>query len=209
MNIDAIGIPLTFIILASIGLWMILYAKGAWYYKLLYVALCLYFSFIMWFSLSDLSGWATEAKFPEKSIIHWILVQEPSKTNSKEAGNVYIWATAIDQENNLMKAETSTVLKPFTAKKNMTEPRVYRLPYSEELHKKAAQAMQQIMSGKTLIGDAKGDGHGDGDSNGEGNQGENGNRNGRNGGGSLSQQQIMRFYELPQPKLPPKITGRE
>ena len=66
MNINAIGIPLTFIILASIGLWIILYSRGAWYFKLVFVFLSLYFSFLMWFSLSDLSGWATESKFPNK-----------------------------------------------------------------------------------------------------------------------------------------------
>ena len=207
MNIDAIGIPLTFIILASIGLWMILYAKGAWYFKFLYISLCLYFSFLMWFSLSDLSGWATESKFPNKTIIHWILVQEPSKFNARDAGNIFIWATEIDEENNLKKSETNSLLKPFTSKKNISEPRVFRLPYSEELHKEAAMAMQQIMSGKTLIGDANGSGQSD--SEGQGIDGQNGSQKNRNGNGSLSQQQVFKFYELPPVKLPSKITGRE
>lgn len=207
MNLNAIGIPLTFIILASLGLWMILYSKGAWYYKLFYIALCLYFSFIMWFSLSDLSGWATDSKFPVKSMIHWILVQEPSKSNSKEAGNIFIWATELDEENNLKHTSTYDIMKPFSGKKNTYEPRSFRLPYSEELHKQAAQAMQMIMQGKTLIGDASGTGDGEGQNGMNG--GKNESKEKSNGDGSLSQQQVFRFYELPPSKLPSKITGQE
>ena len=81
MDINAIGIPLTFLVLCAIGLWMIIFSKGFWALKTLFITFCLYFSFAMWFSLSDLSGWATSVSMPQKSIIHWVLVQEPSKFN--------------------------------------------------------------------------------------------------------------------------------
>ena len=202
MNINAIGIPLTFIILASIGLWIILYSRGAWYFKLVFVFLSLYFSFLMWFSLSDLSGWATESKFPNKTVIHWLLVQEPSKTNSKHLGNIFIWATEVDDDNNIKEIDTNLFLKPFSSKKNNSEPRAYRLPYTEELHKKAAKAMQLIISGKTLVGEANADG-------GESENSTQNKPNKKNGNGSLSQEQIFRFYELPPTKLPSKITGSD
>ena len=59
MDINAIGIPLAFIILSAIGLWLVIYASGSWLYKAAFIVMCLYFSFAMWHSLGDLSGWAT------------------------------------------------------------------------------------------------------------------------------------------------------
>lgn len=206
MDINAIGIPLTFLVLCVIGLWMIIFSKGFWAFKVLFITSCLYFSFLMWYSLSELSGWATSVSMPQKSIIHWILVQEPSKFNKSDEGGVYIWATEADSDNQEINKHTIFFLKPFTNRKNSVEPRAYRLPYSEQLHQQAAKAMQMIMSGKTLIGE-KMNGYGEesGDGGAEGHHGE---KQRNNGGGSLSQEQIFRFYELPPFKLPEKITGK-
>ena len=102
MDINAIGIPLTFLGLCAIGLWMIIFSKGFWALKTLFITFCLYFSFAMWFSLSDLSGWATSVSMPQKSIIHWVLVQEPSKFNKKDDGGIFVWATEADTENKVI-----------------------------------------------------------------------------------------------------------
>ena len=208
MDINAIGIPLTFLVLCAIGLWMIIFSKGFWALKTLFITFCLYFSFAMWFSLSDLSGWATSVSMPQKSIIHWILVQEPSKFNKKDDGGIFVWATEADTENKVIEKSIIYLLKPFSIRKNSVEPRAYRLPYSEELHQNAAKAMQMIMSGKTIIGEKMGEksGNGTGEAEGSGKDGHGESKG--NGSGSLSQEQVFRFYELPPFKLPEKITGR-
>ena len=207
MDINAIGIPLTFLVLCAIGLWMIIFSKGFWAFKIFFITCCLYFSFLMWFSLSDLSGWATSTPMPQKSIIHWLLVQEPSKFNKNDEGGIFVWATEADSDYNVTNKNIVFFLKPFSNRRNGVEPRAYRLPYSEELHQSAAKAMQIIMSGKTLIGEKIGksnSGIGDGQSSGENTHGE---QNG-SGRGSLSKEQVFRFYELPPFKLPEKITGK-
>ena len=66
----------------------------------------------------------------------------------------------------------------------------------------AAKAMQLIMSGKTLVGEANADG-------GESENSTQNKPSKKNGNGSLSQEQIFRFYELPPTKLPSKITGSD
>ena len=137
MDLNAVGIPLTFLVLCSMGLWLILYAKGSWHIKLAFISICLYFSFLMWHSLSDLSGWCTDSPMPKKSIIHWILVSEPSKSNARDQGNIFFWATEIDENNEIIRKVSLLLLRPFSSKKNETEPRAYRLPYSEDLHEKS------------------------------------------------------------------------
>lgn len=207
MELSAIGIPLTFVILSAIGLWLILFSRGSWIVKMTFIATCLYFSLIMWSSLSDLSGWACNSDVPQKSLVHWILVQEPSKVDKSDLGAIFIWCTEVDLDNNPVKKSVAGVLKPFSARKNKIEPRAYRMPYSEEAHKQAARAMQFIMSGKPVVAERGGEGSGQQDGDGAGSA-DNKKGDGKSHGG-MSQQQVYRFYELPAPKLPPKITGKD
>lgn len=206
MDLNAVGIPLTFLVLCSMGLWLITYARGSWLIKLAFISICLYFSFLMWHSLSELSGWCTDSPMPKKSIIHWILVSEPSKSSTKDQGGIFFWATEVDENNEIVRKMSILLLRPFSSKKSETEPRAYRLPYSEDLHEKSAKAMRELMKGKTLIGEREASGNG-GEGLNEG--GLNGKNGGKSNGGSLSREQVLRIYELPTFKLPPKITGRD
>jgi hypothetical protein len=207
MDINAIGIPLAFIILSAIGLWLVIYASGSWLYKAAFIVMCLYFSFAMWHSLGDLSGWATNSQIPKKSIIHWLLVQEPSKTDRSDAGAIYVWATEVDMDYHAVRKTIGLLARPFSSRKGESEPRAYRMPYSELAHKQAVEAMKIIMSGKTLVGE-RSDGSGDSGSSGDGAKGMDGRGQAHGSHGSLSQDQVFRFYELPAPKLPEKITGK-
>ena len=207
MDINVIGIPMAFLVLSSIGLWLVIYSSGSWLYKIAFIMMCLYFSFIMWHSLSDLSGWATNSQIPKKNIIHWILVQEPSKADKSDVGAIYIWATEVDADYHAVRKNVSMMVRSFSSRKSDSEPRAYRMPYSEIAHKQAVEAMKIIMSGKTLVGE-RSDGLTDADQNGDGSQGVNGKRNAHGSHGSLSQTQVFRFYDLPAPKLPEKITGK-
>lgn len=213
MDLHAIGIPLTFLILASLGLWFVILGKGYWWAKLGFITIVLYFSLALWNSLSSLSGWATDTKLPPKFVVHWTLVSEPSKINPKEVGGIFFWATEINEENMPKKEEINYFLQPFAAKKADTEPRVYRLPYSEKLHKDLQSVMQKIRQGKTVVGKGKtpgeageeGEGKGKGKGKGQGNGQGNGKGKGKNGrGGSMSQEQEFMFYDLPPFKMPEK-----
>lgn len=214
MDFNAVGIPIAFILLAAIGLWLLIFAKGWWVLKIFFITLCLYFSIAMWVSLSQLSGWPSNSELPDKFLINGIAVQEPSRTDPTDKGNIYIWATELDQDNRAKKTEISSWLLPFVSKKRPSEPRAYRLPYTEEMKKQLAEASKMMKAGKPVVGErkklmgekgdgqgkgkqGKGKGKGQGKGQGEGKQGKS--------GGSMSQRQEgFDFYELPPPKFPEK-----
>lgn len=213
MDYNAVGIPVAFLLLAAMGLWLIIFAKGYWWLKCLFISLILYFSLAMWVSLSQLSGWPTNNEMPEMFIAHAVLVEEPSKYDLKQKGAVYYWVSEVDENHSLKKQEVSSWLLPFVSRKNGSEPRVYRLPYCEEVHEQARQVAKMLKAGKTVVGkgkkmqaageegdkDGKGKGKGKNKSTGKG-EGE-----GKYGGGkSFSQRQEFMFYELPPFKIQSK-----
>ena len=193
MDINSIGIPLTFIIVISISLWFIILGKGYWWAKAIVVALTLYFSIGMWAALSGLAGWPADQALPEKFLMHWALVKEPSKNDINQKGAILIWATE-DSESN---KENS--IFPLSKNKNINQPRVYKLPYSEDMHEKLTKVMKQMAQGKGVRGEKSGEGG----EKGEKGNGKNGEKKGK-GYGSLSQEQDYIFYELPPAKLPEK-----
>lgn len=193
MDTTIIGISITFVVIAAMCLWYIILGKGYWWLKAIMVSIVLYFSFGLWHSVSSLSGWPTEQVLPEKFTIHWALVKEPSKLIAGDSGSILIWATGLEEEN-----RADNQFLPFKIKKRK-EPRVYKLPYSEQMHQKLAKAMQQLAQGKDVIGEKKGSGQ----KGQEGQEGKGG-KEGQKGYGSLSNEQDFIFYDLPPAVLPPK-----
>lgn len=213
MDHNAVGIPVAFLLLAAMGLWLIIFAKGYWWLKCLFISSILYFSLAMWVSLSQLSGWPTNNEMPETFITHAVLVEEPSKSDLKQKGAIYLWVSEVDENHIIKKQEISSWLLPFVARKNASEPRVYRLPYSEELHEQARQVAKMLKAGKTVVGKGKskkmqaaeeGDGKGGKDKGGKGKGKGEGKGEGKYGGRSFSQQQEFMFYELPPFSMPDK-----
>lgn len=216
MDTSAVGIPICFALISALVLWSVILGKGHWVIKAGLVSVALYFSVVVWMSLSSLSGWATTAQVPENYLIHWLLVEEPSKTDSSKLGVVYLWSTEINKDFTPVKQEVHWTLKPFVAKHNASEPRVYRLPYSQQLHKEAAKAMKMLKQGKMVVGKrgksgmeagdgtGNGKGNGQGKGKGKGGQGREGKGKGSGNGSSMSQEQEFMFYELPPFLMQPK-----
>ena len=216
METQIIGIPLTFLVLFAVMLWFIILGKGKWWLKATIVPVVLYFSLIIWFSLSQISGWASTNEMPSTFILHWSIIKEPSKKDSHDQGAIFIWATEVDDNYQMTHQPVNPILYPFTPKKNSAEPRSYRVSYSHDLHEKLAKLQTMIAKGKTVIGKNNGKGFGideEGQTNGKDGKGKKGKGAGgkageqQGSGGSLSQQQDFMFYELPAPKLPEKITN--
>jgi hypothetical protein len=209
MEIQIIGIPLTFLVLFSIVLWFIILGKGKWWLKAIIVPFVLYFSLVIWFSLGGISGWASASHLPKSFILHWSIIKEPSKKDVHEKGDIFIWASEIDDEHHFINSPVNSYLQPFTSTKNAGDPRSYRLPYSQDLHEKLANAMKSIAKGKTVVGkggEGEFDAEGDESNAGQGKKGKDGKVGKGKDGGSLSQEQDFMFHELPPPKLPEKIT---
>lgn len=211
---NVVGIPILFVIVSALVLWLVILGKGLWWVKLLLVSGVLYFSLALWMSITNISGWAADDKLPNKFIIHWGLIKEPDKAKSYDKGTIFIWLTAVDENYSPVKSKVSNWIQPFTSRKQDSEPRTYRVPYSQELHEQMAGAIAAIKKGKTVVGDGEAIGEmGDGeDGNGKGK----GKKKGEKGSGtentpgdglpSLSNDRRNNplFYELPPPKLPEK-----
>lgn len=201
MDANAVGIPIMFIVIGAIMLWFLLSGKGWWWAKAILVAGCCFFVFLLWHSVSWISGWPCERQLPEKFQIHWLVVKEGSKKGNDDGG-IYIWVTELN--NDYLEKETKKQewwnLK-FVPTKRKGTPVAHKIPYSKELHKQALKVLKGIRSGRSMVGQ-----RGKGDNKGFG-KGEKGEMKGKGKGWyryGKNKNKIM-FYQMPNPKMPPKI----
>lgn len=210
--IDTFGIPLAFIIIAALTLWVVIGSRGWWWLKAIVVALAVLFSISLWQSLKTLEGWPTEEQLPAKFEIKWITVEEPNKKTG-DKGSIYIWAKNLQPK--IKKLENGLPILHKKGEKN--EPRLHVLPYNRAMHKQAGNIQKQIAKGKPFYGEIKKGklkGQGNGKKGGKGGKGKGGKmkgqgkNSGRTGNGfDLSNEQDPIFHELPPPVLPEKITN--
>ena len=206
---DTFGIPLAFVIIAALTLWVVVGSRGWWWVKGCVVAIAIFFSISLWHSLGGLEGWPTDQPLPEKFEIKWIVIEEPNKkTGSK--GRILVLAKNLNPE-----LKNKSRIPLLHSKDKSNEPRIHELPYSRELHKQSIQIQKKIAAGGKFYGEmkargkglkGKGEGKGKGKGQGRGRDGQGKNGNGRSGG-SLSNEQDPIFHELPPPYFPPKSGG--
>jgi hypothetical protein len=134
MSLTTLFIPLAFIVLVSVILWMIIGGRGHWAAKAAVIVVALHVSIGLWWALGDVEGWPVVGTPPEKFALHAMLVKEPAGDNGA-GGAIYLWLT-----------ETNEKAK---------EPRCYKLPYSKELHKELAEAGQKMRGGKRVMGERR------------------------------------------------------
>ena len=194
---ETIGIPVAFILLTILILWVVIGVKGKLWIKSCLISLTLYFSIGLWVSINGLLGWPTTDGPPQKFEIHWVLVEEPNKKTGN-SGAIYIWASDINVD--------KQSFSPFGSKKPLDKPRLYQLPYSRSTHEQTEAILERLKKGERYMATLDGEGQGkegeESDKAGEGREGEG--KSGESGDGSLSQQQDPVFHELPPHKLPDK-----
>jgi len=137
------GIFVAFLIVFVLLLWVIIGARGSWKVKFLAIAMTLLFSLTIFQSLQDFAGWPTKSFPPDQIEVLWIHVIEPSSVR-ESPGSVCIWALSARSFDSFW----SSIFPPTT--KGQTTPRAYHLPYTRDLHEKAEQLKQRIMSGETV-----------------------------------------------------------
>ena len=196
------SIALTFFIISSLLLWIVIGSKGHWGLKAVTIAFVLYFCLSINISLSNLLGWPSDQSLPEKFQVHWIEIKEPNKRTG-DKGCVYVWATSSAGEHH--EEDGWRTLFVYFQNYDPTEPRAYRLNYSRELHERSQEAVGKIKNGEGVGGKNNGQGKGKGEGDGKG-KGNGDGKNGQKGGGSLSNSDDIIFHELPPSKLPDKIT---
>lgn len=213
MELNAFGIVIAFIIMVAVMLWFIIGGRGYWFVKLLAAGFMLYFSLSMWASLSSLLGWPCNQNLPEKFLVHWVVVLEESKIADTK-GAIYLMASELN-DNYLPKQykNSSSKLLSFVPKKDVGEPRLYKMPYSKEAHKQMTGILQKLKAGQPVVGESgkggekgEGEGKGKGKGKGKGLKGlEPGEDEGPGGMRAVyhTEQELM-FYDLPAPTVLPK-----
>ena len=184
-------IPVAFVVVVALLLWLIIGARGKWGVKLALIFLVPTLSIIIWRSLDSYMGWPTTEEPPQRSFLIWGIVREPNqKENDK--GAIFVWLLPVERRDQKKEGQTIFTYEPLER-----EPRAYKLPYGRELHEGLEAAKEMIKEGRTVFFGRGEEGEsGDGDSNGVGGDV----TNGRDGVGGFSHgDDEYRFYELPPP----------
>lgn len=191
MQQNTLSIPLAFIVLMALNLWITIGIKGFWWVKTLLIAASLTLAIFVWASLESYLGWPCRSDFPEEYQILWLSIQEP--TVDKD-GAVFLWARPVESEMDLVPYDL------FVYKPTISEPRAFYLDYTRNLHEQSQKALESLKQGKIIIG-KKADKGADG-SNGSGESTEDQNANSESKGtGGETKGGDPYFFELPPTKF--------
>lgn len=179
-----IAFPILLLALGGLTFWLLTESKLKWYFKAASITTFCAFTILFWGTIHSYLGWPANAEdMPDKALIHWVVIKEPSKLTDYEGG-IYLLIESVEESDNF-------VLRFFGYKKEDIEPRLFGLPYSRELHEQIQkELMPQLKTGKPVMGSLKKKGEGKskkkkGDSDGR-----------KKGGGSESQKQDWEFHKL-------------
>jgi hypothetical protein len=199
-------IPVAFIFLAAILLWITIGIQGKWWIKLIAMVVTVLVSLEMWRSLDSYAGYFKAADLAsmidQRAVLFWARIDEPDG-NAGDPGAIYMWMRLEGGNENKWWFANPTVGKM---------PQVFKFSYSREFHKAIASALGKIleengnpieiafngMDGRqSKIGRAGATRNRDGD----------GSRLPEDETGSMSLGPGV-FYVLPPSKLPPKLSAQ-
>lgn len=126
------GLATAFIIIAALHLYVIVYSKGGVVIKALLIPMVLWYGLVLFYTPGKLMGWPTPQPIPDNSRVLSMMFREPFKGRP---GSIYI---LVISRAGIGKSNIEEVLNPKYifgySEKNV--PRLYRLPYKRELHKR-------------------------------------------------------------------------
>lgn len=143
MHTNTLAIPLAFIVLMAINLWITIGIKGFWWLKVSLITIALALSLFVWGSLESYIGWPSKQELPEEYQVLWLAIEEPTITKE---GQVFLWARPVRSEMDLIPYDL------FIYKPEISEPRAYCLTYSRNLHEQSQKAIEALKKGKIIIG---------------------------------------------------------
>lgn len=137
------GLIFSFIILALLTLWSLIDAKGRLLFKVIVISLVLGYALVLSMSIPKLQGWATDEPFPDSgAYLISFQVVEPGTSKTVSPG-IYLWVVPnirIDQDR----------FGRLFLRLQM-EPRVYKIPYQEQDHKRLAEQQKRQAESGGLI----------------------------------------------------------
>ncbi|HZC37003.1 MAG TPA: hypothetical protein VE242_15365, partial [Chthoniobacterales bacterium] len=131
---QTLAIPIAFLLLAALLLWIIIGCRGRWWLKLVLMLVTVVVSFQIWLSLDSYFGHPRSMTFKAMSgqtaFLFWARVDEPSSINP---GAIYMWLRP--------SRENAAGFWAFVT----DEPKLYRFPYDREFHQATQNFISQIM----------------------------------------------------------------
>lgn len=112
--------------------------KGILITGLMYISLCLFFSF------ENVKGWATTSVLPERFALQSFVVKEPNRRR-QQAGAIYLWTIP---ESNSNKCPPGLIC---IRSDEDGAPRSYKMPYTKEMHERMIEIGKKMAEGETII----------------------------------------------------------
>lgn len=166
-----IVLPIFCLVISLMLFWFLIGTRGNILLKIFVLVSIHILSCMFLYSLSTFMGWSSSYNLPKKFTIQWILVQEPIKSKL-DPGFIYLWVIPENVSDN--------VLSWMGYNASLGEPRAYKVQYNRKFHEQLLQIVEDLKSGKKVIGEVR-----------EGKQGDD--------LGSESQKQEIELHILPPP----------
>jgi hypothetical protein len=139
-----LALAIGYALIGALLLAVLVYARLPWPAKALAVVATSAFYIATFAGARGLLGWATTEKLPTSFKLLRARIVDPH-TVEGDAGSVYLWVEALDEDN-----------RPSGV------PRAYRLPYTDALAEKTHEAERQMAAGRAQGGRAADFGNGEG-----------------------------------------------
>ena len=188
----AITIPLLLLIIGAIAFWLLVGSKTPWLLKVITIILFCTFTVGFYQSLSTFLGWSASGSLvPEIIQIHSVIIKEPNRQLNNK-GRIYLLLDAVI---NKLDNKALNMLQIHGETKH--QPRLFSVPYSRKLHEDLEKSViPRTKQGQIVTGRLKKEGPGK-----QQQQQQAGGAKGTDSskgdkGGSESQTQDLRFYNL-------------
>lgn len=145
------GLAISFLILVSLLLWLVVDRKGSKVVKILTISFVLWYGILLYYTPQKMMGWPTTDNLPDYAVLLSWKVIEPS-INPKEAG-IYLWMVPKrigETEEDFFKFLFIDPRHAFVITLENI-PRAYKLPYSKGEHKALGDAERKARNLKGLI----------------------------------------------------------
>ncbi len=137
-----IGLATAFTIVGFILLYFVINSKSHVILKAITITIVLWYSLVMFYIPPRLMGWPTYQSLPDESRIISVLIKEPK---GDDEGSIYLVVlNADDDKKPLIQQINPKHVFNYSLKNT---PRMYRVPYSREFHKKWEKAKRKAGRG--------------------------------------------------------------
>lgn len=153
------GLAVSFLILASLLLWLLIGRRGSRIAKVLLISVVLWYGLLVYYTPHRMLGWPVSGRLPDYAVLLDWKVIEPA-VNAKEAG-IYLWMVPKNLDYVEKEATHFFLLNPKNSFRAELKdvPRAYKLPYTREEHKRLGEAARerQKVSGLIMFRNGKGE----------------------------------------------------